>query len=328
MEKDCSCVADISLGPWGYETGKKWTFKSKHGGITQIILRSGGIVDSLVFKVNSHPDYSTKFGGKGGNRTIKINIDFPSEFLTGISGTYGSAYSFKNKVTSLAFLTNKTEHGPFGTKSGTPFSVNANGGVVTGFHGRYLEAIGLYIKLACALSINVKKQPSEIATSKVPRLLFPPRSAAAVGGHGGRDWDDGVFSAVKGVHVRVRIDTGAVSAVRFSYLKNDGSDFLSPLHGCYCAGNTHSKTIMLEKKEYLIGIEGFCGEVEGMGSLKVIKCLSFVTNKGKYGPVGAEMGTYFTCVNLGDCNNGKVVGFHGRSGAYLDAIGLHTLYFS
>lgn len=84
---------------------------------------------------------------------------------------------------------------------------------------------------------------------------------------------------------------------------------------------------MLGEKEYLIGIEGFYGEVEGMGSLNVVKCLSFVTNKAKYGPVGAEMGTHFTCVNLGD-SNGKVVGFHGRSGASLDAIGLHTHYFS
>ena len=134
-----------------------------------------------------------------------MNIDFPSEYLTGISGTYGSAHSFNNTLTSLAFLTNKTQHGPFGTKSGTPFSVNANGGVVTGFHGRhgpYLEAIGLFIKPACVLSItNINKQPSK---TKVPR------SAAAVGG---RDWDDGVFSAVQ-----------------FSYLKNDGSDFLSPFH--------------------------------------------------------------------------------------------------
>lgn len=81
--------------------------------------------------------------------------------------------------------------------------------------------------------------------------------------------------------------------------------------------------VFCEKDEYLIGIEGFYGAVSG---LNVVTSLSFSTNKGKYGPVGAEIGKYFTTMNSGDCNK-KVVGFHGRSGAYLDAIGLHTMYF-
>ncbi|KAG6382744.1 hypothetical protein SASPL_157548 [Salvia splendens] len=81
--------------------------------------------------------------------TKPINIDFPSEYLTGISGTHGSACSLPNSVTSLTFITNKTQYGPCGTICGTHFSVNANDAVVTGFHGRcgkYVEGIGLYIK--------------------------------------------------------------------------------------------------------------------------------------------------------------------------------------
>lgn len=75
--------------------------------------------------------------------------------------------------------------------------------------------------------------------------------------------------------------------------------------------------------EFLIGIEGFYGAVEG--ATKVIRSVTFITNKGKYGPLGGEIGTYFCSFNFLDCNR-KVVGFHGRCGAYLDALGLHTQY--
>lgn len=82
--------------------------------------------------------------------------------------------------------------------------------------------------------------------------------------------------------------------------------------------------IVLGKKgEFLMGVEGFRGTVEGVN---VIRSVTFVTNKGKYGPLGAEIGTFFSSLSFLDCNR-KVVGFHGRSGAYLDALGLHTVYF-
>ncbi|KAL1535527.1 mannose/glucose-specific lectin-like [Salvia divinorum] len=158
-----------------------------------IIVKCGLIIDSIAF---GECHYSTKFGGNGGDKTFKINIDFPSEFLIGISGTHGSAWFFPNNVTSLTFRTNKTQYGPFGTKWGTAFSANADGAVVTGFHGRcgqYVEGIGLYVKPVCELLI------------RQPRAIVPPRS------DGGREPDDGVFSAVSGVLLRLRMD----SAVRF-----------------------------------------------------------------------------------------------------------------
>ncbi|KAH6761072.1 hypothetical protein C2S51_018021 [Perilla frutescens var. frutescens] len=275
--KDCSGERDISLGPWGYNTGKNWSYRPESGGIKHIIVRYAGLVDSLIFKGDCDGDYSTKFGGDGGERTAKIDIDFPSEFLTGISGTHGSFWSYGHNICSLRFHTNKTEYGPFGSETGTPFSVNAKG---------------------------------------------------PWGGDGGRDWDDGVFSAVKGVHVRLRSDTGVVSAVRFSYETGDGSDFLSPFHGSYCVEEMQRKTILFgEKDEFLIGVEGFIGALEGKVGVNVIRSITFVTNKAKYGPLGAEIGTYFSSLIFGGGCNRKVVGFYGRSGAYLDAIGLHTLYF-
>lgn len=44
-----------------------------------------------------------------------------------------------------------------------------------------------------------------------------------------------------------------------------------------------------------------------------------ISNKRTYGPFGTEEGIYFSLPVIG----GKIVGFHGRGGWYVDAIGIH-----
>lgn len=53
----------------------------------------------------------------------------------------------------------------------------------------------------------------------------------------------------------------------------------------------------------------------------VIKSLTFHTTKSYYGPYGEEQGQTFSS-NL---KEGKIVGFHGRKGLFLDAIGVHVI---
>lgn len=61
------------------------------------------------------------------------------------------------------------------------------------------------------------------------------------------------------------------------------------------------------------------GEEETEG----VRSISFYTNLGKYGPFGREIGKCFQSPVL---NGGKIVGFHGRSGFRLDALGVHVEY--
>lgn len=70
--------------------------------------------------------------------------------------------------------------------------------------------------------------------------------------------------------------------------------------------------------EILTHITGFCGST--MISSTIIKSLTFHTTKGKYGPYGEEHGVPFTS----DMKEGMIVGFHGRKGLFLDAIGVHV----
>jgi Jacalin-like lectin domain len=54
-----------------------------------------------------------------------------------------------------------------------------------------------------------------------------------------------------------------------------------------------------------------------------LRSISLFSSRGKYGPFGEEVGTYFTS----GTTEGKVVGFHGRSELYLDAIGIHKQHW-
>ncbi|XP_060181505.1 agglutinin-like [Lycium barbarum] len=70
----------------------------------------------------------------------EINIDCPSEHLTGTSGTFGLFGPYLI-VKSIKFHTNLS-------LTDTNFSFIMQGGVVVGFHGSsglFLDAIGLYV---------------------------------------------------------------------------------------------------------------------------------------------------------------------------------------
>ena len=52
-------------------------------------------------------------------------------------------------ITSLSFLINSNIKGPYGSETGTPFSIPIQGSEVVGFFGSsgwYLDSVGLYVK--------------------------------------------------------------------------------------------------------------------------------------------------------------------------------------
>ncbi|KAF8391077.1 hypothetical protein HHK36_023377 [Tetracentron sinense] len=176
-----------------------------------------------------------------------------------------------------------------------------------GFHGRsgdYIDSIGVYVKhtdlalpnskphtMAVVQSLDdpsVEDSIGKEVTGMVKEVL--PREPGPWGGRGGNPWDDGVFAAIKQIYVHIE------------------------------------KTIKLDcPSEFLIliCITGFYRQIQESGGHDIIQSLSFFTNRGKYGPFGDEIGTFFTST----VSKGKVVGFHGRSGVYLGAIGVHMQFF-
>lgn len=67
--------------------------------------------------------------------------------------------------------------------------------------------------------------------------------------------------------------------------------------------------------EYLTSVSGYTRE----DSCHVINSLTFHSNKRAHGPIGEEKGKFFSFPQV----SGKIIGFYGRCGYFLDSIGAH-----
>ncbi|KAB1220607.1 Mannose/glucose-specific lectin [Morella rubra] len=126
------------------------------------------------------------------------------------------------------------------------------------------------------------------------------------GGEGGSEWSY-VF---QGGLREIIIDTAGGQYIKSIFIK-PGS---APQDGSYVR-------ISLDwPREYLVRIDGMHGR-QWQGLEDIIRSLTFVTNMNTYGPYGTENqeDASFTI----PIKSGKVVGFHGRSGDAVDAIGIH-----
>ena len=56
-----------------------------------------------------------------------------------------------------------------------------------------------------------------------------PRGPGPWGGHGGMEWDDGVFPAIRELHLYV--GDSVIHAIRVLYQSRDGEPVWSPKHG-------------------------------------------------------------------------------------------------
>ncbi|KQK02481.1 hypothetical protein BRADI_2g01730v3 [Brachypodium distachyon] len=78
------------------------------------------------------------------------------------------------------------------------------------------------------------------------------------------------------------------------------------------------KVVCLERDEHLTCVKGLLGN---HAQWFVVKSLTFVSNRRTYGPYGEDHGVPF---ELPAPAGGRIVGFHGRSGGLLDAIGTYV----
>ncbi|GLJ05514.1 hypothetical protein SUGI_0019430 [Cryptomeria japonica] len=136
------------------------------------------------------------------------------------------------------------------------------------------------------------------------------------GGSGGTPWDDGVYTGVKTLHL---VHASCIDSLRIEYDKG-GRSVWSEKHGGD-GGATNNKIQFNYPYEILTSISGHYGHMSP-GTPCVIRSLIFHTNVRKHGPYGVEQGTYFSFPTSG----GKIKGFHGRSGWYLDSIGVYLAH--
>jgi hypothetical protein len=136
-----------------------------------------------------------------------------------------------------------------------------------------------------------------------------PTATAIYGGQGGSPFSDLEIPAGARVNEVYVFSGDFVDAVQMSYMLPNGSSLLGQRHG---GPGGQRNVFRLDSDEYIIGISGRYGEN--------IDSIQIQTNKRTSPLYGGHGGDQDYRVNVASRN--QAVGFTGRAGNYLDAIGL------
>ncbi|KAL0553471.1 hypothetical protein IC582_007366 [Cucumis melo] len=261
----------------------------------------------IEYDENGESIWSPTHGENEGSIS-EVVLDYPDEYLVSISGYYGSIRNWGidgTVIRSLTLESNTRFYGPFGIQEGKKFKFPSTGGKIIGFHGisdRYLDAIGVHVQTIQKLGIQPEPPPKHL-------------NMGQYGGKGGDPWEE-TFETIK----RVRIYHGLwIDSFQIQFQEDDevGTLVWTEIYG---GEGGFLAEVVLELDEHFISVQGYYSDIQKWGiDATVIRSLTLETNKRTYGPFGIEDGTKFSFPFQGL----KLVGFHGRSGVYLDAIGLY-----
>ncbi|CAF1809516.1 unnamed protein product [Brassica oleracea var. botrytis] len=250
---------------------------------------------------------------------LQFVIDFPNEYIQSVEATNDKPKLFRNTViTSIKLETSKGRTSIFGYEVGKKFMLVKTGYSLVGFHGKEgeaIDALGAYFE-------NVLTSPTP--TASIPGIL------ATCGGEGGSEWDDDVYEGVRKVYVGQ--DLSRITYIKFDYVKFDGEVVTRE----YGTESQHPKEFEVQyPDEHIISVEGSYKKVD-LYATDVITSLVFKTSKGRKSPMfGPNLLGLVTRTNFfffflfGFEDQGKkIVGFHGRSGDALDALGVYFVHDS
>ncbi len=264
--------------------------------LTGVTIKSGYWIDSIQGLAT--PGNLPPHGGQGG-AADGFTLD-AGEYIVRAYGKQG-ANAVSPAISQISFVTNRGRvFGPYGEGLGqdptTPFDiVLPPGGRAVGFAGRagtFLNAIGLLYL--------VDQAPPTVASSPI------------VGAAGGTAFADPTVSGqqLTGVTISAGYWIDAIQGLATpSHL---------PRHGG-AGGNDAS--FSLPAGEYLVRVFGKQG---GNAVSPAISQINFMTNTGRvFGPYGEGLGQDPTApFDIAVPAGGRVVGFTGRAGNFLNAIGV------
>ncbi|AEE32752.1 Mannose-binding lectin superfamily protein [Arabidopsis thaliana] len=135
----------------------------------------------------------------------------------------------------------------------------------------------------------------------------------AIGGKGGKQWDDGAdHDNVAKVYIRGGLE--GIQYIKFDYVK-DGKTIDASIHGVSGSGFTQTFEIDYQNSEYIVSVDGYYDKSGTM------QALEFKTNLKTSEVIGYPKGT--TKFSLGGVNGKMVIGFHGSAGKVLNSIGAY-----
>jgi len=298
----------VKVGPWGAPGGQDRDISSEPQGLESIKLCSSnnpkGCIHGISFFYVDGKVKKPILGGPWGvvdeKKNPITNIPIKSgEHIVELSGTTDGSV-----LTSLKLVTNQGEYevgcpGESDSTFSVPLQQEQGNGNVVAFFGRSdntLKALGIY----------------------VPVMQGSPVKVGPWGDNGGIEVDITTPVQLKSLTVySTDSSDGHICGFSFTYIdKNGGPNDAGPW------GTIKGKKnppFYLKQGEYVNNISGTTADGNGVTSLK------FTTNqKRDYGPFGCERGTAFSVPLPDGMHNGAVVGFFGRSGDSLVALGVYV----
>lgn len=279
--------------------------------VTEVRIWSGDTVDSVQM-VYALADGSTtmgpKHGGSGGGLNV-FRLD-PDEYITGLSGRYGDT------VDSLRIQTNKRISPQYGGRGGSrDFRIDVPAGNqalgLAGRAGDTIDAIGLTHAPIYSQTTPQRRRGGWFTSSQTSpqQSIGQVGQTSIAGGSGGSPFSDPELP--QGAKIaEVRIQSGdRVDGIQIVYLLPDGSLLEGARHGRM--GGSY-RTFRLDSDEYVIGISGRYGDT--------VDSLQIRTNKRTSQLFGGRGGDKDYRVDVPTGNQG--IGFTGRCGSSMDAIGL------
>ncbi|KFK42909.1 hypothetical protein AALP_AA1G054300 [Arabis alpina] len=297
----------IKIGPVGGNpplrstTIVDWDEGSHNGVISQIFLSHGssGIMSiQFQFVLDDKFVLSHRYGRNTGSMFDVISLNWPNEYISGISGVHGDAYG--PRIKSLKFTTNTNEYGPFGcsiTSSMEKFDLKL---------GKFRQFGGFFGKCDASGLHNIGK----IKIGPVGNR--DPKTAAMVG------WDEGSRSGIIS-QIFISHSTKGILSIQFQYMLDDDKFALSDQHGRH-SGSKFDIVSLNCPHEYITGISGEYSTYLH-GKSPHILSLKIATNTSEYGPFG-YLST--NCDEKFEFKMGKFSQFGGFYGTY-DSSGLHHI---
>nr|ADV38315.1 mannose/glucose-specific lectin [Litchi chinensis] len=139
------------------------------------------------------------------------------------------------------------------------------------------------------------------------------------GGNGGSSWSyNPSGSVITGVFVR--FSAGRLISIYFKSTNvSSGTSTYSDKFGGYDSNTADYTEVLVDwPEEYFTSISGTAVTSNG---LETVQSLTFHTTKGTRSPNGNTNGTPFSIPMEG----AQIVGFFGRAGEYVDAIGINVV---
>lgn len=257
--------------------------------VLEVHVYAGEMVDSLQMLYayeNGRTQLSARHGGPGGRQNVfRLDSD---EYIVGISGRYGKY------IDALQIHTNKRTSPLYGGRGGDyDFRIDVpSGNYAVGFAGRsgdYLDAVGLiYVPFYTSTSLR-----------------------GVYGGGGGTAFSD--TNIPQGARIsEVRIYSGnVIDGIQAVYILPDGRSYEGPFHG---NRGGRPNVFRLDADEYITGITGRYGDY--------VDSLTLRTNKRTSPSYGGRGGSKSFSIDVP--SGYMAIGFSGRAGKYLDAIGLNS----